>query len=282
MTVTTAQARRDVVRRLAAVHGEREARAMCEMIFESVLGWRPVDILMRDDSELPAFAPERIDDIVSRVERGEPLQYVLGVARFHGHEFKVTPATLIPRPETEQLVDMVIDAYGDRDDLRVLDIGTGSGCIALSLARALRFPQVTALDVSREALAVAAENASRLRLRVNLVQCDILRTFPSGEWDVIVSNPPYVRESERALMARHVVEYEPESALFVPDSDPLLFYRSIAGYAACTLAPGGRLFLEINSALEKETTAAVAAAGISRVETVRDFNGLPRFVVGSR
>lgn len=282
MTMTTAQARRSVVSRLAAVHGEREARAMCEMIFENVLGWRPVDILMRDDSELPAFAPGRFEEIVTRVERGEPLQYVLGVARFHGHEFKVTPATLIPRPETEQLVDMVVDACGDRDDLRVLDIGTGTGCIALSLARALRFPRVTALDVSRAALAVATENASRLRVKVDFVQCDILRETPRGEWDVIVSNPPYVRESERATMERHVTDYEPAGALFVPDADPLLFYRAIAGYAARSLNPGGRLFLEINSALAKETTAAVAAAGISCVETVRDFNGLPRFVVGSR
>lgn len=282
MTMTTAQARRSVVSRLAAVHGEREARAMCEMIFETVLGWRPVDILMRDDSELPAFAPGRFEEIVTRVERGEPLQYVLGVARFHGHEFKVTPATLIPRPETEQLVDMVVDACGDRDDLRVLDIGTGTGCIALSLARALRFPRVTALDVSRAALAVASENASRLRVKVDFVQCDILRETPRGEWDVIVSNPPYVRESERATMERHVTDYEPAGALFVPDADPLLFYRAIAGYAARSLSPGGRLFLEINSALSKETTAAVAAAGISRVETVRDFNGLPRFVAGSR
>ncbi len=282
MTMTTAQARRSVVSRLAAVHGEREARAMCEMIFETVLGWRPVDILMRDDSELPAFAPGRFEEIVTRVEHGEPLQYVLGVARFHGHEFKVTPATLIPRPETEQLVDMVVDACGDRDDLRVLDIGTGTGCIALSLARALRFPRVTALDVSRAALAVASENASRLRVKVDFVQCDILRETPRGEWDVIVSNPPYVRESERATMERHVTDYEPAGALFVPDADPLLFYRAIAGYAARSLSPGGRLFLEINSALSKETTAAVAAAGISRVETVRDFNGLPRFVAGSR
>ena len=282
MTMTTAQARRSVVSRLAAVHGEREARAMCEMIFETVLGWRPVDILMRDDSELPAFAPGRFEEIVTRVERGEPLQYVLGVARFHGHEFKVTPATLIPRPETEQLVDMVVDACGDRDDLRVLDIGTGTGCIALSLARALRFPRVTALDVSRSALAVASENASRLRVKVDFVQCDILRETPRGEWDVIVSNPPYVRESERATMERHVTDYEPAGALFVPDADSLLFYRAIAGYAARSLSPGGRLFLEINSTLSKETTAAVAAAGISRVETVRDFNGLPRFVVGSR
>lgn len=282
MTMTTAQARRSVVSRLAAVHGEREARAMCEMIFETVLGWRPVDILMRDDSELPTFAPGRFEEIVTRVERGEPLQYVLGVARFHGHEFKVTPATLIPRPETEQLVDMVVDACGDRDDLRVLDIGTGTGCIALSLARALRFPRVTALDVSRAALAVASENASRLRVKVDFVQCDILRETPRGEWDVIVSNPPYVRESERATMERHVTDYEPAGALFVPDADPLLFYRAIAGYAARSLSPGGRLFLEINSALSKETTAAVAAAGISRVETVRDFNGLPRFVAGSR
>ena len=150
---------------LAGVADSGEVQAMIRIICEDVFNYDQVDVALRQESELPAFAPERIADIIARLRRHEPLQYVVGNARFHGHRFKVTPAVLIPRPETEQLVDLIIDE-NPGSDLRVLDMGTGSGCIAISLARALKFAQVDAFDVSRDALAVARENATALKVKV--------------------------------------------------------------------------------------------------------------------
>ena len=257
---------------LAGVAEPQEVQAMIRIICEDVLNYDPVDVALRQESELPEFAPERIAEVIARLQRHEPLQYVVGNARFHGHRFKVTPAVLIPRPETEQLVDVIIDE-NTASDLRVLDMGTGSGCIAISLARALKFAQVDALDVSRDALAVARENAAALKVKVRFFESDMLAPQPAGRYDIIVSNPPYVCWSEREVMERHVKDYEPGQALFVPDNDPLLFYKAIAPYAAQSLERGGRLYLEINQRLLEEN-------GFIEVRVIDDSYGKPRFVIG--
>jgi len=249
---------------------------------EDVLKWRPVDIVMRDSDQLPDFFPSRLDDIIARLQRHEPLQYILGKARFHGHNFTVTPAVLIPRPETEQLVDMIID-QNTGSDLDVLDIGTGSGCIAISLARALKFAQVTATDVSTSALAVAQHNAQALGTRVRFVEHNILTSrAPIEAWDIIVSNPPYITMSEKNSMDRNVLDYEPAGALFVPDADPMLYYRAIAAYASQALKNGGRLYLEINRAMASLTTSTLHQAGLSNIQLYNDFNGNNRFVTATR
>ena len=266
---------------LAGVAEPREVQAMIRIICEDVFNYDPVDVALRQESELPDFAPERISDIVSRLRRHEPLQYIVGTALFHGHKFKVTPAVLIPRPETEQLVDLIVDE-NTASDLRVLDMGTGSGCIAISLARALKFAQVDAFDISQDALAVARENAADLKVKVRLFQSDMLAPQPAARYDIIVSNPPYICWSERETMERNVLDYEPGQALFVPDNDPLLFYKAIAPYAAQSLEPGGRLYLEINQRFGNEVKRLLEACGLDEVRIIEDSFGRVRFAAAVR
>lgn len=253
-----------------------ESQAMIRVICEDVFNYDAVDMTLRQDSELPGFAAERISDIITRLRRHEPLQYILGSARFHGHRFKVTPAVLIPRPETEQLVDLIVDE-NPGSDLRVLDMGTGSGCIAISLARALKFACVDAFDISRDALAVARENAAALKVKVRFFESDMLAPQPPATYDIIVSNPPYICWSEREAMDRNVKDYEPGQALFVPDNDPLLFYKAIAPYAAQSLERGGRLYLEINQRFGAEVKRLLEDCGFDEVRIIDDTYGRPRF-----
>lgn len=266
---------------LAGVAEPQEVQAMIRVICEDVFNYDPVDVALRQESELPEFAEERVADIITRLRRHEPLQYVVGSALFHGHKFKVTPAVLIPRPETEQLVDLIIDE-NTGSDLRVLDMGTGSGCIAISLARALKFAQVDALDVSRDALAVARENAANLKVKVRFFESDMLAPQPAAPYDIIVSNPPYICWSEREAMERNVKDYEPGQALFVPDNDPLLFYKAIARYACESLEKGGRLYLEINQRFGAEVKRLLEDNGFDEVRILDDSFGKPRFAIAER
>lgn len=261
---------------LADVAEPQEVQAMIRIICEDIFNYDQVDVALRQESELPDFAQERVTEIIARLRRHEPLQYIVGSARFHGHRFKVTPAVLIPRPETEQLIDMIVDE-NPASDLRVLDMGTGSGCIAISLARALRFAQVDALDVSRDALAVARENAAALKVKVRFFESDMLSPQPPARYDIIVSNPPYVCWSERESMERNVLDYEPGQALFVPDNDPLLFYKAIAAYAAASLERGGRLYLEINQRFGNEVKRLLEGNGFDEVRIIEDSYGKTRF-----
>ena len=261
---------------LAGLVEPREAQAMIRIICEDVFNYDQVDMALRQESELPEFAQGRISDIIARLRRHEPLQYIIGSALFHGHRFKVNPAVLIPRPETEQLVDLIIDE-NPASDLRVLDMGTGSGCIAISLARALKFPTVDAFDISRDAVAVARENAALLKVKVRLFESDMLSPQPSATYDIIVSNPPYICWSEREAMDSNVKDYEPGQALFVPDNDPLLFYKAIAPYAARSLERGGRLYLEINRRFGNEVKRLLEDNGFNEVRIIDDAYGNPRF-----
>ena len=261
---------------LAGLVEPREAQAMIRIICEDVFNYDQVDMALRQESELPEFAQDRISDIIARLRRHEPLQYIIGSALFHGHRFKVNPAVLIPRPETEQLVDLIIDE-NPASDLRVLDMGTGSGCIAISLARALKFPTVDAFDISRDAVAMARENAALLKVKVRLFESDMLSPQPSATYDIIVSNPPYICWSEREAMDPNVKDYEPGQALFVPDNDPLLFYKAIAPYAARSLERGGRLYLEINRRFGNEVKRLLEDNGFNEVRIIDDAYGNPRF-----
>jgi len=266
----------ELKRGLNGVAETGEVQAMIRVICEDVFNYDQVDVALRQESELPDFAPQRIADIIARLQRHEPLQYIVGHARFHGHQFKVTPAVLIPRPETEQLVDLIVDE-NDGSDLRVLDMGTGSGCIAISLARALKFAQVDALDVSRDALAVARENAAALKVKVRFFESDMLAPQPAARYDIIVSNPPYICWSEREAMDSNVKDHEPGQALFVPDNDPLLFYKAIARYASESLERGGRLYLEINQRFGNEVRRLLEDNGLDGVRIIEDSYGKVRF-----
>ena len=265
---------------LVGVAEPQEVQAMIRVICEDVFNYDQVDVALRQESELPDFAPERIADIIARLRRHEPLQYIVGSARFHGHRFKVTPAVLIPRPETEQLVDLIIDE-NQGSDLRVLDMGTGSGCIAISLARALKFAQVDALDVSRDALEVARQNAADLKVKVRFFESDMLSPQPAARYGIIVSNPPYVCWSEREAMDRNVKDYEPGQAVFVPDNDPLLFYKAIAPYAAQSLERGGKLYLEINQRFGNEVKRLLQDNGFDEVRIIEDSFGKVRFAAAT-
>lgn len=257
--------------------GPREARAMVRIIFEDTMGKSPADIILHsDDPVMPATA-SRILDIATRAAHGEPLQYILGWGHFHGLKFKVTPDVLIPRPETAQLVDLITDDWSGLSDLDILDCGTGSGCIAIALARALPFVHVDAIDISQRALDVARFNATNLKTAVNFHHGDIL-TLPADthRYDIIVSNPPYIAMREKKEMNRNVLDHEPHAALFVPDGDPLIFYRAIASYARQALKQGGALYFEINPLFTTELTVMLAQQGFNDTEIFPDFQGKPR------
>lgn len=279
MTVAQAISRYREAMRPVLAHDEVEASL--RIIFEDVLHMTPVDMVLRAERDVAEFFPSRLEEIIARQQRHEPLQYILGRARFAGLTLRVTRDVLIPRPETERLVDLIVDHNGDRGDLTVLDACTGSGCIAIALARALRFARVDAFDVSERALAVARDNVANLRVKVDLWQADALRLAPEAIplYDIVVSNPPYVCESERASIEANVLDYEPATALFVPDDDPLRFYRPLCAYAATALKAGGRLYLEVNTRYAREVALLAGRAGLDDAQVVNDQYGRPRFVV---
>lgn len=266
--------------RLAPKYGQGEAQAMGRIIFENLKGWSAVDLAVKRDEPVSDFIQGKVDEVVDRLLNDEPIQQIFGVADFYGMKLKVTPDTLIPRPETEELVDMVVKENTGKD-LRVLDCGTGSGCIAIALQRNLLFPEVTAIDISDKALDVARENGRKLRANVDFQKADIFAlrdAFPSRQFDIIVSNPPYIAEHERSAMARNVLDFEPASALFVPDNDPLEFYRAILTAARDgLLVGGGKIYFEINPLYAAELSAMAESYGFTDARLIRNTDGKQRF-----
>ena len=268
-------------RRLSAVYDVREAQAVCRLLAEERFGLTLADLLCGKLADLPAREQAQLATDVGRLEKGEPVQYVLGAAWFAGRRFRVAPGVLIPRPETEELCAWIATPP-HRPAPSILDIGTGSGCIAVTLAANIKDSRVTAWDVSDTALGIAAENAKSAGFTVEIMKQDALNPpTDRGCWDVIVSNPPYICEREQAAMHRNVLDYEPPTALFVPDDDPLLFYRAIAGYAARALKPGGLLYFEINPLYAQPTADLLKSAGFSDVTLRRDMQGKERMVRGT-
>lgn len=342
-------------KRLTAIYNEREAQAIVRTVLDALFGMSLTDICLGKVTQLSADDTTRLEKIMQRLEKSEPVQYVLGAGWFAGRLFDVAPGVLIPRPETEDLVKWACDEAKEKEKednskeergkeekevskkgeapqkeeqllssplkeeeegLRkgkdasqkeeqhlssllksnkevsekgeevphpsILDIGTGSGCIAITVALALPQARVTAWDISTDALAIAAGNAHRLGASVRFEHQDALSAPDDEErWDVIVSNPPYICDKERADMSDNVLSYEPELALFVPDSDPLLFYRAIARYASKALKPGGRLLFETNTAYVHEVAQAMANEGFTAIEVRNDCFGKPRMVKGT-
>lgn len=342
-------------KRLTAIYNEREAQAIVRTVLDALFGMSLTDICLGKVTQLSADDTTRLEKIMQRLEKSEPVQYVLGAEWFAGRLFDVAPGVLIPRPETEDLVKWACDEAKEKEKednskeergkeekevskkrealkkeeqplssplkeekegLRkgedasqkeeqllssllknnnevsekgeeaphpsILDIGTGSGCIAITVALALPQAHVTAWDISTDALAIAAGNAHRLGASVRFEHQDALSAPDDEErWDVIVSNPPYICDKERADMSDNVLSYEPELALFVPDSAPLLFYRAIARYASKALKPGGRLLFETNTAYAHEVAQTMADEGFTAIEVRNDCFGKPRMVKGA-
>lgn len=264
---------------LSPIYSKGEIKNIIRIIFENLKNYSQVDIIMNRDEILSDFIKQKIDVILKRLLNREPIQYIFSEAYFQGMTLKVSPDTLIPRPETEELVDIIIKE-NNHSDLRILDIGTGSGAIAIALARALRFPVVDAIDISSEAIDIAKENAISLKVKINFMIKDILsiENPPENIYDIIVSNPPYITNEEKTSMEVNVLDYEPHSALFVPDNEPLLFYTSISSYAKQALRPGGRIYFEINNKFSKETANLLSDCGFSSVNITKDMYGLDRFV----
>lgn len=276
--------RLSVIRRISATMEEGEAKAVAMLLFEKLFGLSQTDVLMGKAEELEAADVQRLDKCVDRICGGEPVQYVLGKADFMGMELDVTPAVLIPRPETEELVNEVVNALADRKSPRILDIGTGSGCIALAIKQLIPLAEVTAWDISPEALRVARNNAEQFGLDICFEQRDILSTnlsVMSEVFDLIVSNPPYICRQESEEMERRVTDFEPHAALFVPDDDPLLFYRAITRFATVALRTGGQLFFEINRRFGRQVCELMRQAGFEGVTLKTDQFDNPRIVYGN-
>ncbi len=277
-------------RRLLPRYDEAEAKAIVRLVLDEGFGLTMADICCGKVEELPAAEQERLQNIMTRLGQGEPVQYVLGRADFCGRPFHVGPGVLIPRPETEALCRKIVSdhnrpycALQPPVPLQVLDVGTGSGCIAVTLALDLYHAAVTAWDVSPDALLTARDNAHRLGAKVNLEWQDALQPpADTARWDIIVSNPPYIAEQERREMSPHVVGHEPSLALFVPDDDPLRFYRAIASYARNALRTGGTLYFEINPRYATELQTLLGQLGFGHVQLLDDDFGKQRFCTAGR
>lgn len=271
---------RELWRTLEPLYGNGEARAVTDYVLDVCFGLSKADIMCGAVEEMTAEKAAELNKIFNRLTKGEPVQYVLGRAEFCGRWFSVRPGVLIPRPETEELCAWITADSKASASPKVLDIGTGSGCIAITLQLDMPESKVTAWDISADALDVARENAQQLGANVNFVKLDALNTKPEGEWDVIVSNPPYICEKEKKDMAVNVLEHEPHTALFVPDADPLLFYRAITRLAVQTLNKGGRLYFEINPIYADDTCRMMQAEGMTAVELRSDMYGKQRMAKG--
>lgn len=271
---------RELWRTLEPLYGNGEARAITDYVLDVCFGLSKADILCGAVEEMTAEKTAELNKIFGRLMEGEPVQYVLGRAEFSGRWFNVRPGVLIPRPETEELCAWITADSKASASPKVLDIGTGSGCIAITLQLDMPESKVTAWDISADALDVARENAQQLGANVNFVKLDALNAKPEGEWDVIVSNPPYICEKEKKDMAVNVLEHEPHTALFVPDADPLLFYRAITRLAVQTLSKGGRLYFEINPIYADDTCHMMRAEGMTAVELRSDMYGKQRMAKG--
>lgn len=259
-------------------YGTAEGYALYRLVMEECFGLTHTDILLGKDNQISEENQARLLEITGRLLKNEPVQYVLGYADFCGHRFAVRPGVLIPRPETELLVQKALELGHGMDGVtepEALDIGTGSGCIAVSMA--LAGCRVTAMDISEEALGIAMQNATALNAEVVFVHENILQPSRTAQqWHVIVSNPPYICLHEAEVMERNVLDYEPHNALFVPDTDPLIFYRAIASYAMSHLSAGGWLCLEINQAYPDEMTGLLSSFGFKNVTILQDQYGKDR------
>lgn len=268
------------------LYDSREAAAIAKLYVQSKLGVPAYELALRGGEELSSVSVKTFEKDVARLQKGCPLQYVLGYADFYGFEFEVTPDTLIPRPETEELVQRVVDVCKGMENPRIWDVGTGSGCIAISLARQLPQARVYATDVSEAALMVAKRNADRNDASVTFAchdMCDVVNLpFENTQFDIVVSNPPYIPQSVREQMHVNVREFEPAGALFVPDDRPLLYYEALAKLSYKVLNPQGYCFMETFDDYHDEMSVLFLSENFSFVASHTDLNGKPRIFIAQK
>lgn len=250
------------------------------LIVEDVSGFSSTDILIDNKFQTGPNFRYTISKYILQLKRQEPIQYILGKAYFYENMYEVNESTLIPRPETEELVKLVLDYCQSGLPINVLDIGVGSGCIATSIALNLPLAKVDGLDISTSALEVARRNAEKLGVEVDFFQADIFSYRTNKNYDIIISNPPYVRESEKKLMQINVVKHEPAKALFVTDNDPLIFYHCIVDFSKEALVANGAVFFEVNEMFGLEVAKLLEKSDFHKIEVVKDINGKDRFVYG--
>lgn len=272
--------RREIFNRLyqaaQPLYGDAEARQIVEMLIIAKGKISRNDLIIDPHKELII---EELDNIIEEIRSWRPVQYIIGFADFYDMELEVGEGVLIPRPETEELVEWI--ASESRPEATILDVGTGSGCIAIALNRAIKESRVCAIDISSKALDIARRNGNKYAPEVQFVEGDALGEFDKlfgAKFDVVVSNPPYIPESDMELMRKNVLDYEPNNALFVPDSDPLLFYRAIAQTSKRLLKEEGKLYFEIYESLANQTIAMLEIEGYSDIILREDFRGKPRMI----
>jgi release factor glutamine methyltransferase len=275
---------KSIVLEMSALFSGEEARAIADRLFEHYFHLSPMQRVMATSELAPDDKSDQMKIAVSKILNHVPLQYVIGKTWFMDLEFEVNESVLIPRPETEEMVSLILESFPGNEsfsDLRILDIGTGSGCIAISLKKNIPHSSVSAVDISKAAIAVAERNAIKNEVQVNFIKVDILDPLQwhmLPECNLIVSNPPYVTDSEKLLMQPNVLEYEPHTALFVPDDDPLVFYRNIMMFAKAKLISGGIIWLEINEAFGNDVISLFETEIFQEHELVKDMFGKHRFV----
>ena len=267
---------------LKKLYPDREAGNFLDMIFEEYFAFSRIDRQLNPDHRLSESELLKVHFAIKKLKSFIPIQYIFGKAHFYGLELFVDENVLIPRPETEELVQWIVDDCSEGGaGMRILDIGTGSGCLAISLKKALPLAEVWAMDILKDALVVAHKNAESNQVEVNFIHEDILKkdvVKGLSKFDLIVSNPPYVRESEKLEISKNVKDHEPAQALFVNDDDPLVFYRQISKVAMTSLNPGGKLFLEINQYLANDTIKLLQESGFEETKLRKDLNGNDRMI----
>ena len=271
---------------LQTIYAPEEAQTIVFWLLEHFLALNRTNVLINQTIEISQTQQAALNNALERLKKHEPIQYIVGYTEFYGLTFRVRPGVLIPRPETEELVEWVVQDYRDQV-VNILDIGTGSGCIAISLAKNLAQSKVQALDVSAEALQVAQSNAVENKAKVQFIQEDILnpqtllQLIPDHSLDVVVSNPPYVTPAEKSQMQANVLDFEPDLALFIPQEQPLLFYKAIAQLATQKLKAYGRLYFEINEQFGRETKQMLEGLGFQDIIIRKDGFGKDRMVKAS-
>ncbi|MEQ9373617.1 MAG: peptide chain release factor N(5)-glutamine methyltransferase [Imperialibacter sp.] len=271
----------EVANQLILIYGANEAQSITDYLLEGTLAVTAKERLAKKPLELSDFDLDVLEEAVKRLKNEEPVQHVVGYGWFYGRKFQVNKEVLIPRPETEELVHWIVNSHEKPDRAKLLDIGTGSGCIPISAKLEMPTFQCEGWDVSEPALAVARKNASKLGAEIQFKHANILEAMiDKGAFNIIVSNPPYVRHSEKPLMGKNVLAFDPSLALFVGDDDPLIFYRKIAGLARTGLKNGGWLYFEINEAFGKEMKDLLDSLSYSNIELRQDINGKDRMIRG--
>jgi release factor glutamine methyltransferase len=284
---TVKQVSADFSEQLSTIYDANEVNSLFMMVLENVVNISSAKIKAFPETEISTPDSERITNILTRLATGEPIQYILGYTEFYGLTFKVNPSVLIPRPETEELVDWVIKSWqlavsSWQPPFHILDIGTGTGCIPISLKKNLRDVEVSAIDISPEALQTAKENADLNKVEVSFIENDILNptnhSLLTTHYSLIISNPPYVTLEDKKLMHTNVTDFEPHTALFVPEDDPLIFYKAIADFASTHLVKGGLLFFEINEGYGKQIVELLNSKQFTNIKLRKDMSGKERMI----